>query len=81
MEYVWFGVIGLVLGALAGFVLRGHYNIFLDMVIGVLGALVGSHLFMTYLGSWSPGKSGGYVFSVIGAGIFLVAWRTLRSAE
>jgi len=81
MEYVWFGVIGLALGALAGQVLRGHYNIYVDMVIGVLGALAGSHLFLTYLESWAAGKIGGYVFAVIGAGVFLVAWRTLRSAE
>jgi len=81
MEYVWFGVIGLALGALAGQVLRGQYNIFADMVIGVLGALAGSHLFLTYLESWSAGPVGGYVFAVIGAGIFLLAWRALRSVN
>lgn len=81
MEYAWFAVIGLALGALAGLVLRGHYNIFADMVVGVLGSLLGSYLFTTYLGSWAPGKIGGYVFAVVGAGVFLLAWRTLRSVD
>lgn len=81
MHYVWFGLIGLAMGVLAGQVLRGHYNIWLDMLFGVLGALAGAHLYGLYLADWVDLKIGGYVFAAIGAGLALLAWRSLRSVD
>ncbi len=81
MQYAWFALIGLVMGALAGQVLRGHYKIVVDMVLGTAGALLGSYLFLTYLTGFAPGRAGGYVFAVIGAFVFLLAWRAMRSVE
>lgn len=81
MHYFWFGLIGLIAGALAGQVLRGRYKIVVDMVLGVAGALAGSHLFLTFLTGFAPGRAGGYVFAVIGAFVFLLAWRAMRSVE
>ncbi|TAK41883.1 MAG: GlsB/YeaQ/YmgE family stress response membrane protein [Betaproteobacteria bacterium] len=81
MQYAWFALIGLVIGALAGQFLRGHYKIVVDMVVGAAGALLGSYLFLTYLTAFAPAKFGGYVFAAIGAFIFLLGWRALRSIE
>ena len=42
MEFVWFILIGLVAGALAGMIMNGGgYGIVGDIVVGVLGALIG----------------------------------------
>ena len=81
MHYVWIGLIGLVMGALAGQVLKGHFNIFLDMIVGVLGALGGGYVFLTYLQTWANLKVGVYIFAAIGAGLALLAWRSLRSVD
>lgn len=81
MQYFWFGLIGLIAGALAGQVLRGRYNVIVDMVVGVAGALAGSHLFLTYLTAYAPARMGGYVFAAIGALVFLLGWRAMRSVE
>jgi uncharacterized membrane protein YeaQ/YmgE (transglycosylase-associated protein family) len=80
-QYLWYGLIGLVAGALAGQVLRGRYKVVVDMVLGVAGALAGSHLFLTYLTGFAPGRLGGFLFAVIGAFVFLLAWRAMRSVE
>lgn len=80
-EYLWIGLIGLVMGALAGQVLRGHFHIVTDMVAGVLGALLGGYLFQTYLSSWGSVTYGPMIFAAIGAGVFLLAWRALGSVE
>lgn len=81
MQYVWFALIGLIAGALAGQVLRGHYKIVVDMVLGVAGALVSSRLFLIYLTGFAPERIGGYVFAAIGAFVFLLGWRAIRSVE
>ena len=83
MQYVFFGLIGLVAGALAGLLLRGHYNVLVDIVIGVAGALLGGYLFLTYGGTFisGTGMTGGLIFAAIGAGVFLLGSRTLRSAD
>lgn len=79
MQYLWFGLIGLIAGALAGLLLRGHHNVFVDIGLGIAGALIGSHLFLTYGTGLAPAKMGGLVFAAIGAGVFLLAWRTTHS--
>jgi len=61
--WVWFLVIGGLIGWLAGFVVRGRgFGILGDIVIGVIGGA---------LGGWIAGLIGLYTGSFIGA--FLVA--------
>lgn len=78
MQYLWFGLIGLVAGALAGLLLRGHHIVLVDIVLGVAGALGGGHLFLTYGATLTlrTGSTGGLIFAAIGAGVLLLAWRT-----
>lgn len=83
MEYVWFGLVGLVGGALAGLLLRGHFNVLIDIAIGVAGALLGGHLFLTYGAVLALGNqlTGGLIFAAIGAGVFLLGWRTTHLGD
>jgi uncharacterized membrane protein YeaQ/YmgE (transglycosylase-associated protein family) len=46
MNILWFIIIGLVAGFLAGTVVKGHgFGILGDLVVGVIGALLGGWLF------------------------------------
>ena len=46
MEFLWFLLIGLVAGWLAGQVIKGGgYGVIGDIVVGVIGALLGGWLF------------------------------------
>ena len=46
MEFIWFIVIGLVAGWLAGqFMKGGGFGVIGDIIVGVLGALIGGFLF------------------------------------
>src|SRR5882757_8409089 len=62
MSFIWFILIGLVAGWLAGQVMKGGgYGVLGDIIIGVIGALLGGWLFGV-LGIW-PG--GGLIGSLI----------------
>ena len=61
--WVWFLLIGLVVGWLAGLIMKGRgFGIFGNIVVGIVGAA---------LGGWVAGAMGLYTSSSIGA--FLVA--------
>jgi len=51
MHFLLFILIGLIAGALAGRVVSGHgYGVAGDIVVGVVGALLGGWIFATFLG-------------------------------
>ncbi|MEO6772235.1 MAG: GlsB/YeaQ/YmgE family stress response membrane protein [Kofleriaceae bacterium] len=80
MDIVTWLVVGLVAGVLAG-LLVGGYGVLVDMVIGMVGALVGGSLF-AHEGWHAPisGLGGTIFIAFIGAVILLVILRLLRSA-
>ena len=80
MDIVTWLVVGLVAGVLAG-LLIGGYGVLVDMVIGMVGALVGGWLF-THEGWHAPiaGLGGTIFIAFIGALILLVILRLFRSA-
>jgi len=81
MDIVTWLVVGLVAGVLAGLIVGG-YGVLIDMVIGMVGALVGGWLF-TREGWHTPmaGLPGTIFVAFIGALILLVILRLLRSAS
>jgi len=55
MSFIWFILIGLVAGWLAGQVMKGGgYGVLGDIIVGILGALFGGWLFGA-LGIWPGG--------------------------
>jgi uncharacterized membrane protein YeaQ/YmgE (transglycosylase-associated protein family) len=53
MESVWFIVVGLVAGWLAGLLMKGGgFGVIGDIVVGVLGALLGGFLFSSWARRW-----------------------------
>lgn len=70
MHLILFILIGLIAGALAGRVVSGHgYGVVGDIVVGVVGALVGGWIFATFLGV----GGGGFFISLFTAFVGAVA--------
>jgi uncharacterized membrane protein YeaQ/YmgE (transglycosylase-associated protein family) len=77
---IWFLVIGLIAGWLAGKVMRGGgFGIVGDMIVGVIGALIGGWLFGV-LGIGVGGLIGAIITAFVGAVILLAILRAIRRA-
>ena len=75
---IWFLVVGLIAGWLAGKFMRGGgYGLVGDMIIGVIGALLGGWLF-GLLGIGAGGLIGSIIVAFIGAVILIAILRALR---
>ena len=71
MTFIWFLLIGILSGWIAGELTRGSgFGLMGNLIVGVLGALVGGFLF-DVLGVSAYGLTGRLVLSVIGAIILL----------
>jgi uncharacterized membrane protein YeaQ/YmgE (transglycosylase-associated protein family) len=68
--------IGLIVGALAKLLMPGRDpgGIFVTMMLGVAGALVG-RLIGRMLGMYAPGQHAGFFMSLLGAILLLVLYR------
>jgi uncharacterized membrane protein YeaQ/YmgE (transglycosylase-associated protein family) len=78
MEFVWFALIGVCAGWLAGQVTKGSgFGLVGDLIVGVIGALLGGYVFML-LGITAYGMLGQLIVSTVGAIILLVLLRLVR---
>jgi uncharacterized membrane protein YeaQ/YmgE (transglycosylase-associated protein family) len=78
MEFIWFILIGLVAGWLAGVIMKGGgYGVVGDIVVGVIGALIGGWLF-TRMGGTSVGLLGAIVVATVGAIILIFLLRLVK---
>jgi len=78
---LWFLIIGLVAGWLAGLVSRGSgFGLWGDLITGVIGAFVGGFLF-NLIGISTYGVIGSIVVSTIGAIIFLWVLRMFSGSR
>jgi uncharacterized membrane protein YeaQ/YmgE (transglycosylase-associated protein family) len=80
MSIIWFLVIGLIAGWLAGMITKGRgFGIFINVVVGVLGALLGGFLF-GLLGLSVHGFIGSVVMAVVGAVVLLFLLGMIKRA-
>jgi len=81
MNLLWFLVVGLVAGWLAGLLVKGGgYGLVGDLVVGVIGALLGGYLFGSLGASVGGGLLGSIVVATIGAVILLFVLRLIKRA-
>ena len=81
MQLVWFLLIGLAAGWLAGKLMRGGgFGIVGDIVVGVIGALLGGFLFGTLGVSTGGGLLGSLIVATVGAVVFLFLLRLIKRA-
>ena len=75
---IWFLLIGLIAGWLAGKVIRGGgYGVVGDMIVGVIGAFIGGWLF-SLIGIAAGGLIGSIVTAFVGAVVLILILRAIR---
>ena len=81
MNLLWFLVVGLVAGWLAGVLVKGGgFGVIGDLVVGVIGAFLGGWLFSTLGASAGGGLLGSIIVATIGAVVLLFIVRLLKRA-
>jgi uncharacterized membrane protein YeaQ/YmgE (transglycosylase-associated protein family) len=77
---IWFLLIGLIAGWLAGKVMRGGgFGLVGDMIVGVIGAFLGGWLFGV-LGIHAGGLIGALITAFVGAMVLIFLLRLIRRA-
>jgi len=80
MEILWFILIGIAAGWLAGQIMHGGgFGVVGDLIIGVIGALLGGFLF-GLLGITAGGLLGSLITATVGAIVLIVLLRMFRRA-
>lgn len=81
MELAWFILIGLVAGWLAGRLMTGGgFGLIGDVVVGVIGALLGRFLFRTVGVSVGAGLFGQLIVATVGAIVLVFLLRLIKRA-
>lgn len=71
MAFLWYIIIGIVAGFIAGKIMRGGgFGILINMIVGIIGGLLGGWVF-GLLGIAATGILGSLITSVIGAVLLL----------
>jgi uncharacterized membrane protein YeaQ/YmgE (transglycosylase-associated protein family) len=75
-------IVGLIVGALARFVLPGEQKMgwILTCLLGIAGSLVAGYVGQA-MGWYVAGEPAGWIASVIGAVVLLFAWSKLRGSS
>jgi uncharacterized membrane protein YeaQ/YmgE (transglycosylase-associated protein family) len=72
MNLIWFLIIGLLAGGIAGKITEGHgFGFIGNIIVGIIGAVIGGFL-LGLIGIKSDGLIGQLVISVIGAIVLLL---------
>jgi uncharacterized membrane protein YeaQ/YmgE (transglycosylase-associated protein family) len=81
VNIVWFVLVGLIAGWLAGQLMRGGgFGVLGDIVVGIVGALIGGFLFSS-LGIYAGGGLlGAIIVATIGAVVLILLLRLIRRA-
>lgn len=81
MGIIWFLIVGLIAGWLAGVLVKGGgFGLIGDMVIGVIGAVIGGFLFGNLGVSMGGGLIGSIIVATIGAVVLLFVIRLIKKA-
>ncbi len=80
MGLLWEILIGIVVGFLAGQIVKGHgMGLLVDLIVGIIGSLLGGWIF-GLLGLAAYGLIGQLVMGVIGAVVLLLLVRLIKRA-
>lgn len=79
LALVWEALIGLIVGAVAKFLMPGKDpgGIFITMGIGIVGSLVATYLGQA-IGWYQAGQSAGFIMSVAGSVLLLFLYRLIK---
>lgn len=78
MDIIWFLLIGLAAGWLAGQIMKGGgFGLVGDLIVGVIGAILGGYLF-GLLGLSAGGLIGSLVTATVGAIVLIAVLRAIK---
>lgn len=77
MDFLWFLLIGLAAGWIAGQVLKTGFNLVVTLIVGVVGAIVGGALFST-IGLVPVGLLGSLISATVGAILCILALQYVK---
>jgi uncharacterized membrane protein YeaQ/YmgE (transglycosylase-associated protein family) len=79
MNFVWFLLVGLVAGWLAGVLVKGGgFGVVGDIVVGIVGALIGGWIFSALGATGGGGLLGSIIVATVGAVVLLVVVRYIK---
>ena len=77
MEFVWFIIVGLVAGWLAGVIMKGGgFGVIGDIVVGIVGAVISGLLFGVNMNAGITVES--FLYALLGAVILLAIVNLIR---
>lgn len=81
MDLIWTLIIGLIVGAVAKFLMPGKDpgGFIITILLGIAGSFVATFLGRA-LGLYAAGATAGFIMSVIGAILLLLVYRMMRRA-
>ena len=78
MHFLWFILIGIAAGWLAGQIMKsGSSNLVTDLIVGVIGAIIGGFLF-GMLGLSANGLIGSLLTATVGAIVLIAGLRAIK---
>ncbi len=77
MDFLYFLLIGLAAGWLAGQIMKSPSGLVTDLIVGVIGAILGGWLFGV-LGLVAVGLPGSLITATVGAIVLIALLRALR---
>jgi uncharacterized membrane protein YeaQ/YmgE (transglycosylase-associated protein family) len=81
MNLLWFLIVGLIAGWLAGVLVKGGgFGVIGDIVVGVVGAFIGGFLFSTLGVASGGGLLGSIIVATIGAVVLIFLVRLIKRA-
>ena len=81
MHLLWELIIGLVVGAVAKFLMPGKDpgGIWITMIIGIAGSIIATYIGQA-IGWYQAGQGAGFIMSVVGAILLLFIYRLIEGA-
>ena len=78
---LWELIIGLVVGAVAKFVMPGKDpgGIWITMIVGIAGSILATYIGQA-IGWYQAGQGAGFIMSVVGAVVLLLIYRIIKGA-
>lgn len=82
LHLLWTALIGLIVGALAKFIIPGKDpgGIWITMLLGIAGSFLGTWL-GRLIGHYEPDQSAGFIMSLLGALILLGIYHLIKRAQ
>jgi uncharacterized membrane protein YeaQ/YmgE (transglycosylase-associated protein family) len=78
MSLLWFLIIGLIAGWLAGLIMKGSgYGVLGDLVLGIVGAMIGGNV-LGWFGIVTYGLVGSLIAALVGALILIFLIRLVK---